>query len=62
VGVVIPSPPTTFAERVHEHHVRLGIVMGNCEACRKSDERPEWRKRLTARDNTGAILVGPRAT
>ena len=49
----------TWAERVHEHHVRLGIVMGNCEACREVDERPEWvrrasERRLVAKDMTGA--------
>lgn len=50
---------TTWAERVHEAHVRLGIVMGNCDACRKVDERPEWvrrasERRLVAKDMTGA--------
>jgi hypothetical protein len=49
---------TTWTERVHEAHVRLGIVMSNCDACRKVDTRPEWRRRLTARDETGRILTG----
>lgn len=42
---------TTWAERIHEHHVRLKIIMGNCEACRKVevDERPEWVKRASER-------------
>jgi hypothetical protein len=37
----------TLAERVHEHHVRLGIKMGNCEGC-KADTRPEWVRRAEA--------------
>lgn len=53
-----PTSPT-WAERVHAHHVQLGIVMGNCDACRKVDDRPEWVKRaserrLVAKDMTGA--------
>jgi hypothetical protein len=44
-----PAPAKSWAERVHEHHVRLGIVLGNCEACRKGDDRPEWVKRAEER-------------
>lgn len=48
----------SWAERVHEHHVRLGIVMGNCDECAK-DTRPEWIRRrdangLPAKDMTRA--------
>ena len=39
----------TWAERVHEAHVRLGIVMANCDACRKADTRPEWVRRASER-------------
>jgi hypothetical protein len=49
-----PSTPTTWAERVHEHHVRLGIVMAGCPGCREIDaQRPEWLRRLVAKDMTG---------
>ena len=56
--MTLPSP-TTWAERVHEAHVRLGIVMGNCAECTK-DTRPEWvrrasERRLVAKDYTAAI-------
>jgi hypothetical protein len=49
----------TWAERVHEAHVRLGVKLtGNCEACRR-DDRPEWVRRrdangLPAKDYTAA--------
>ena len=43
-----PTSPKTWAERVHEAHVRLEITLpGNCAECRK-DDRPEWVRRAQA--------------
>lgn len=54
--MTLPSP--TWAERVHEAHVRLGIRMGNCTLC-AADPRPEWvrrasEQRLPVKDYSGA--------
>ena len=38
---------TDWGAKVHAAHVRLGVRMGNCEACRK-DDRPEWVRRAQA--------------
>ena len=54
--MTLPSP--AWAAKVHEAHVRLGIVMGDCDACRE-DQFPEWVKRarerrLPVKDYSGA--------
>lgn len=51
--------PATWAERVHAHHVQLGVKLaGNCTLC-AADPRPEWIRRrdahgLPAKDYTAA--------